>query len=189
LLLLTDVDGLLTAPPGTPGAERVPLYDARAEVLFGGASQGGTGGMEAKVEAARVATQAGVPVVITSGRLPGVVRRVVEGEDLGTLFPGAGRGDARRRWLQFATAPSGALHINAGARVALLDRKASLLPVGLERVEGEWEAGEVVRVIAGGVELGRGVCALSSGDARRVRGRQGERALVHRNDLVLLEQE
>ncbi len=186
LVLLTGVDGCYTAPPGSPGARRISVWSDDT-VEFGAVSEGGTGGMQAKVTAARVANRAGVPVVIADGFDGDVLARVLDGDDVGTLFLPGQRRTRRQNWLAFATAPRGIVTVNEGAAQAILDRGASLLPVGVTEVRGEFDAGEVVAVMHEGRILAHGVCARSSSAARDVLGQRDRGVLVHRDDLVLLE--
>ena len=187
LVLLTNVDGIFTAPPEEEGAQRISVW-SDDEVRFGSVSHGGRGGMKAKVEACRVANGAGVHVVVANGFEDGILHRILAGDDLGTLFPAERRQARHRRWLRFATSPAGVLIVNEGAREALVARNASLLPVGVVRVEGDFGSDEVV-AIAGedGVPFARGVCKPSSEEARGRLGKRGEAVLVHRSRLVFLE--
>lgn len=182
LLLLSDVDGVYTAPPSEPGAERIRTFDADAEVSIGAGSTFGRGGMASKIAAARVAAQSGVQAVIASGCTDGTLLAVVEGADVGTTFvakPGMNR---RRQWIAFATVPSGTLEVNEGARRAVVERNASLLAPGLVAVEGSFESGAVVRLACGGVEFARGILRCSSDElASRERG-----VVVHRDDIAIL---
>lgn len=187
LVLLSDIDGVYTAPPGEPGAERVGVWDGR-EVKVGAVSAGGRGGISAKIAAARLAARSGVPSVIASGYRPDTLLGVLAGQDLGTVFPPEGSLSKRRRWLAFATAPEGTLVVNDGARAALVQRNASLLLPGVVSVEGEWEAGAVVRLVSGGEEFARGRCDRSSAEIRGGLGAGATRgkALVHRDHVVIL---
>lgn len=186
LILLSNVDGLLTAPPDEAGARRVPVWKEQA-VEIGGRSAVGRGGMAAKLDAARVSARSGVATAIASGARPDVLHELLAGEDVGTLFPPHPRPPARRRWLAFATAPCGQLLLDAGAREAVLRQGASLLPIGVREVRGPFEAGAVVSLISAGEEIGRGICNLDSAAADRARQAAGpHRALVHRNHLVIL---
>ena len=182
LLLLSDVDGVYTAPPSEPGAERIRTFDATAEVSIGAGSAFGRGGMASKIGAARVAAQSGVQAVIASGCIPGTLLQVVDGADVGTTFlaePGMNR---RRQWIAFATVPSGTLEVNDGARRAVVERNASLLAPGLVRVDGTFESGAVVRLTCDGVEFARGILRCSSTElASRERG-----VVVHRDDIAIL---
>ena len=186
LILLSNVDGVLTAPPGEPGAERVSVWSGQ-DVTLGGRSSVGRGGMVAKIEAARVGARSGVATVIAHGGRPGVLGSILSGDDVGTVFPAATGQRARHAWLAFATVPEGRIEVDEGAREAVVARKASLLPIGVQEVVGTFEAGAVVSLVHAGEEFARGVCTLSAAEAdaaRLARGRS--KALVHRDNLVLL---
>jgi glutamate 5-kinase len=187
LVLLSDVDGLYTAPPGTPGAERVAVYDNRV-VQIGAGSTLGRGGMGAKVEAASLAARAGVTTVIASGVDGAALGQVLRGEDVGTVFPAVQGLSRRKRWIAFSTAPQGVVHVNKGAKQALVERQASLLAPGVVGVDGTFLAGSVVEIGCDGVVFARGVCARSSEDARAaMHGALKGKALVHRDDVVIIE--
>jgi glutamate 5-kinase len=150
LLLLSDVDGLYDGKPSLPGSSL--LSDVRVEsdlatVKFGsaGAAGVGTGGMHTKVEAARIATGAGIPVVLTSAEQ---AVAALAGEPVGTLFHSTGkRRPTRLLWLAHATEPKGALLLDAGAVRAVTERRASLLAAGLVGVTGSFVAGDPVDLV------------------------------------------
>ncbi len=186
LILLSNVDGLLSAPPGEPGSERIPVYTGQ-DVTLGGRSAVGRGGMAAKLEAAKVAAKSGVPTVIAHGGRTGVLDALMRGDDIGTLFPASRSLKARDSWLAYATVPAGRLHVNHGAHQAIVERNASLLPIGVESVHGDFGAGAVVSLVHKGEEFARGLCALSSSVATARCGQPGpHKALVHRDKLVIL---
>jgi glutamate 5-kinase len=201
LVLMTDVDGLWTADPRRdPDAARIPelsSIDDAPEVQTEGRSAGGTGGMSSKLQAAALASAAGTTVLIVDGSMPGVLSRALGGEDLGTVvWPSAPR-TARRRLIAFKAAHRGALVINEGALRALTERKASLLPIGVVRVEGEFARGDVVEIRDGSGRVhGRGIvnydaraCAALAGhhssEIARILGVRGYDAVVTRDNLVL----
>ncbi len=186
LVLLSDVEGVLTAPPGTPGAERVSVYRGES-VQIGAISPGGRGGIAAKMAAAQVAARGGAHTVIASGFDGDILRKVFRGDDVGTLFP-AGEGMSRRRsWMAFATAPQGTVTVNAGAREAMVVRKASLLPAGVVSVDGDFDAGAVVRIVCGN-EFARGTVAVDAVEARQMVGQSGRnKPMVHRDNMVILD--
>jgi glutamate 5-kinase len=189
LVLLSDVDGVYTAPPGEPGSARIDVWDEAREVRVGAVSDSGRGGIAAKIAAARLAARAGVPVVIASGFRPEALGEVVAGRDVGTVFAARGGLTRRRRWLAFATAPAGSLDVNEGAHAALVRRNASLLLPGVVGVQGDWEPGAVVRVRFEGREFARGRCDRSSAEVRAglgVAGRAGK-AVIHRDHVAILE--
>ncbi len=186
LVLLTDVDGVYSAPPSEPGAERIATWDDH-DVRIGALSDGGRGGMGAKIEAAKVATRAGVPVVIANGFSDGSLTAALDGADIGTFFPAEEGMNRRRQWLAFAAAPSGIVEVNEGAKVAMVTRNASLLPPGIVAVKGDFEAGDVVSVRCEGQEFARGRSAASAAEIRLFVPSQGKsRAVVHRDHVVIL---
>ncbi|MCP2264307.1 glutamate 5-kinase [Promicromonospora thailandica] len=199
LLLLTDVDGLHDAPPSRPGARRIPLVGdledvAGVEVTARGSSVG-TGGMVTKLESVRIATGAGVPAVLT---LAANAAAALAGQDVGTFFAATGRRtSARRLWIAHAARTQGRLHLDDGAARAVLGGRASLLPAGITRTEGEFDAGDPVELVApDGTVIARGLVTFDASDLPALLGRStyalrdelGEgydRVVVHRDDLVL----
>jgi glutamate 5-kinase len=156
--------------------------------------------MASKVASARIVTRTGVPAVVAPGREPDVLPRVLAGADLGTLFvPGADVLSARKHWIAYGARPAGRLVIDDGAVRALRDHGRSLLPAGIVAVEGEFDLGDTVSVIAstGGAELARGLTAYPATDLRKISGLQsaaiearlGYKSIdeaIHRDDLVIL---
>jgi len=187
LVLLTDVDGVMTTPPGTPGSERIRVYSGQ-EVVAGSVSASGRGGIAAKLEAARLAAHGGCATVVASGFRAGVLEQVVAGEDVGTLVPAEEGISRRRQWIAFAAAPQGVVSVDPGARQAMTERNASLLPPGVVEVRGEFGAGSVVSITCEDREFARGICGVSGADARALLGREGRsKPLVHRDHVVILE--
>ena len=202
LLLLSDVDGLWTGDPSEPGAQRVEVVapeDDLSGVRLGpaGRSGVGTGGMVTKVEAARIATRAGIPVVLTRADLAG---RALAGEPVGTRFlPCEHRPAARLHWLAHATTPRGRLYLDPGAVTAVVERRKSLLPAGITAVDGGFIAGDPVDLVdAEGRPVARGLVNYDAVELPHLLGRSTaelaatlgpayEREVVHRDDLVLLE--
>jgi len=205
LVLLSDVDGLYDAPPDTAGAgrhkphhlPRVERITPAIEAMAGAAgSELSRGGMQTKIEAAKIATGAGTHLIIASGRIEHPLRAIAEGAR-STWFVAAGTPvAARKKWIAGSLEPRGTLVIDAGA-VAALRRGNSLLPVGVVRIDGAFERGDAV-IIRGpdGAEIGRGLCAYDAADAQRIRGRSssdiasilgfsGRAEMVHRDDLVV----
>jgi glutamate 5-kinase len=179
LVLLSDVEGLYTADPqNDPGAKLIPVIDSiddRIEDMAGGAgSAHGTGGMVTKLEAARLATSSGVPVIIAKGSLPEVVIRAASGKSVGTFFTARdSKIESRQRWLLSGLSCMGRLFIDKGAAAALRRQKKSLLPAGIVEVEGSFNRGDVVDIYEkGGKQVGCGIANYSSGDLLRVRGEQ-----------------
>ena len=204
LVLLTDVDGLYTADPATdPRATKLDTIDVISDAIIRMASAHhdgvSVGGMVTKLQAAQKAAASGVPMIIASGREPGVLARILAGEPVGTYFvPKADRLGARKRWIAFAVAPQGRLTVDAGAARALRRQGRSLLPSGVTGVAGEFGAGEVVAVVdADGQEFARGLANFDAGELRRIRGvktqeieaRLGYKSVdevIHRDNLVIL---
>jgi len=196
LVILSDVDGLYTGNPRTDASARliplVPSITPEMEEGAGGSGSRGRGGMKTKLEAARIATAAGALALIASGREPGVLDRLFAGEEIGTLFlPGRALA-GKKRWIAYASLPAGTLTVNAGARAALVERNASLLPAGVVALLGEFEKGDVVRLVdEAGHELARGIVNYAAADARRLvgsppeRGSRGVPELVTRDNIVL----
>jgi glutamate 5-kinase len=201
LVLLSDVAGLYDGDPGLPGASLVP--EVHSEDDLGGVRVGragaagvGTGGMQTKLDAARIATGAGIPVVLTSADLAGAA---LAGDETGTLFHATGRRrPTRLLWLAHATEAKGVLTLDDGAVRAVVERRASLLAAGITAVAGAFVAGDPVD-LAGtdGVPVARGLVNFdaeelpqllgrSSRDLKRELGAAYEREVVHRDDLVLL---
>lgn len=184
LVLLTEVDGVHTRAPGTPGAEVVREGSALDDVAFGDASQLGRGGMKSKVVAAHMASEAGIPTVIAEGTGPDVLGPILAGEPRGTRFHGGDRElSAYKLWLRFAKEPVGALHVDDGARRAVVDDGRSLLAVGVTSCEGRFDAGDAVELVGpDGVAFARGVAGASASEiAERSPGHEA----VHRDRLVV----
>jgi glutamate 5-kinase len=201
LVLLSDVDGLYDGPPTKPGSRLIPAISSEADlagVATGsvGTAGVGTGGMATKIDAVRIATGAGIPVVLTSADHAAAA---LSGADVGTVFQVTGkRRPTRLLWLAHATEPKGSLVLDAGAVAAVTERRASLLAAGITRVTGVFSAGDPVslvdeqqRPVARGLvnfdadEL-PGLLGRSSKDLSRELGSAYEREVVHRDDLILL---
>jgi glutamate 5-kinase len=201
LVLLSDVDGVYDGDPAKPGTSRIgevrdPSDLADVEIGSTGKAGVGTGGMVTKVEAARIAAAAGVPVVLTSAVH---AADALTGQDTGTFFHPTGKRSADRLlWLQHASTPQGALTLDDGAVQAVVDRRKSLLPAGIAAVEGEFSAGDPVELRDGtGHAVARGLVNFDAKEIPRLIGRSTrelardlgpayEREVVHRDDLVLL---
>ena len=205
LILLSDVDGLYTADPGTDTtAEHIPEIRSIDEATLAMAgetrSDVGTGGMATKVQAARIATHAGCATVVASGTVVNPVAALLDGARHTVFFAPATPAAARKQWLAGVLDVAGELHLDDGAVTALRDG-GSLLPVGVTSVDGEFGRGDVVRLVDGrGAELGRGLAEYSREEARRILGcrsddiesrlgYRGRAVMVHRDELVLFENE
>ena len=189
LVILTTVDGVMEnfgkANPRT--ISTVEQIDGVLERLAGGTnSETAVGGMASKIQAAKIAVRSGIPMVIASGRKKNVLARITDGEDEGTLFvPKPAKLKGRKRWIAFFHHPKGALFVDDGAKLALREKGKSLLPPGVSRCEGEFAAGDVVRICdLNGTEFARGIARFT---ASEVRDRKLVRVeIVHRDDLVIL---
>jgi glutamate 5-kinase len=201
VVLLSDVDGLYDAPPDANAAARhipcVARVTSEIEAMAGAAgSELSRGGMQTKIEAARIATNAGTHLVIASGRIDNPLRAVAEGARCTWFLTAANPVTARKKWIAGSLEPKGTLTIDAGA-VSALRRGKSLLPAGVIRVDGAFARGDAV-IIRGpeGAEIGRGLCAYDAEDAQKIRGRSsneissllgfsGRAEMIHRDDLVV----
>ncbi len=201
LVLLSDVDGVYDGDPSRPGTSRIaevrgPEDLAGVEIGSAGKAGVGTGGMVTKVEAARIAAAAGIPVVLTSAVH---AADALAGGDTGTYFHPAGKRSADRLlWLQHASTPRGALTLDDGAVRAVVDRRTSLLPAGIAAVEGEFSAGDPVELRdTAGRAVARGLVNFDAKEIPQLIGRSTrelarelgpayEREVVHRDDLVIL---
>jgi glutamate 5-kinase len=139
--------------------------------------------MRTKIEAARIATQAGVDLVIAQGREPDAILRLARGEEIGTRFVAQPGLSGRKRWIAYGRSPAGTLVMNDCARKALLGG-SSLLPIGIVDIEGEFDAGALVAVRDSVGDYGRGLVNFSSGELRRVAGQHSSQiaALLGRSD-------
>ncbi|MEU8919329.1 glutamate 5-kinase [Kitasatospora sp. NPDC048545] len=201
LVLLSDVDGLYDGDPSRPGTSRIARVSGAhdldgIEIGSAGKAGVGTGGMVTKVEAARIATGAGIPVVLTAASH---AADALAGRPTGTLFLRTGaRTSDRMLWLAHASSPRGALHLDAGAVEAVVSAGASLLPAGVTKVDGEFAAGDPVDLLAeNGHIVARGLVNFDARELPRLLGRSTrdlaqefgaayEREVVHRDDLVVL---
>lgn len=204
VVLLTDQKGLYTADPRKdPKAElirTVETIDERIVALCGGSGTDlGTGGMATKVAAAKVATAAGVRLIIASGDRPEQIPDLLEGRGEGTTFlPSEQRVLSRKSWLSSATICQGSLIVDEGAEKALADKGSSLLPKGLREIQGDFVRGAAVEIVnAKGQAIARGLTRYGSEDLRKIAGHHSHEiedllgfthgdVAVHRDDLVLM---
>jgi glutamate 5-kinase len=204
LLLLTDQPGLFTADPRTdPNAQLIPevrAIDDTLRNLAGNSVSGlGVGGMITKLQAADIARRAGADVVIASGRAPNVITRVNGREAVGTRFPALETPlENRKRWIFAGPTPAGSLVIDAGAVLALVEQKRSLLPAGIVAVAGNFERGDAISILKpDGRELARGIARYNSQEMTKIKGCHSDEidgrlgyaygpVAVHRNDLILV---
>ena len=206
LVLLSDIDGLYTAPPQLdPNARHIPVVTAITpdiQAMAGGAGSAlSKGGMKTKVEAGRIALAAGTHMVITTGTVMHPLRAIGDGCRVTWFLAGTDPVTAKKRWIGGHLEPRGTLYVDPGAAAALIKGK-SLLPAGVTQIEGTFDRGDAVIICAdatGGEpvrELGRGLVAYASGDTALIIGKRsaeietilgfsGRAELVHRDDLVL----
>lgn len=202
LIILSVVDGLLTADPKDPNSRRIPLVERYDDDLFNlvGASKSsrGTGGMKTKLEAVRTATAVGVNVIIANGKQPNVLSEIISGADIGTLFMGEGDGvSAWKRWIGYTIPPKGRLVLDAGARRAVELQGKSLLAIGIVRVDGDFAKGEVVSLVdQNGDEFARGLTNYDANAAQTIVGKRTDEIarelgsvpydeVIHRDNLVV----
>jgi glutamate 5-kinase len=202
LVLLSDVEGLYSADPNKDTQARivpeVRHITPEIEAMAGSSSSGvGSGGMTAKILAAKIAVAAGCHLCIAAGAHKHPLRRLEEGAACTWFVPSATPAAARKQWIAGTLRPAGAITIDGGALRALLDGK-SLLPAGVTGARGRFERGDTVSVLTSdGAEVARGIVAYSDADAARIMGRKsseieallgfrGRDEMIHRDDLVLL---
>ncbi len=200
LVLLSDIDGLYSAPPGTPGAKIIPEVSEitpEIEAMAGKPVSGlGSGGMITKIEAGKIALASGCNMVIASGHALHPLARIEGGESCTWFRSGANPLQSRKRWIAGTLVPMGRLHIDEGA-VSALSKGKSLLPAGVKRIEGSFARGDAVSIVSeAGIEIARGLVAYDRDDAARIAGRKtseieaalgfrGRDEMVHRDDLVM----
>jgi glutamate 5-kinase len=200
LVLLTDTPGLFTADPRLDAAasliEEIAEVDAALEALAGGTrSARGSGGMATKLAAAKIAAWSGVRAVIAAADAPEVISGAIEGRAVGTAFlPRAERLSSRKLWIAFARGAEGRIVVDDGARRALCRDYRSLLPAGVQGVEGSFDVDDAVEIVdAGGTPFAKGLVRYPAAVLRDVAGRRTSELaeglpheVVHRDDLVVL---
>lgn len=203
VIILSDVDGLYTCDPSKPEAviiRKVENITSELKDSLEGKSKLGRGGIQSKVKAAEIATTCGIPVVIANSRRENVIIDILAGKQVGTYFTPQKRMNAVKRWIAYGAAVKGEIHVNAGARKAILEG-SSLLPVGVTKVVGHFKACDVVSLVGeDGVEFAKGNPNLASGELNLIKGLQvteakkklgsecPKEAIEHRN-IHLLEEE
>jgi len=204
LVILTDVEGLYEHAP-VPDQPRPPLIRTVQKITpairlaaSGAGTRFGSGGMITKLEAATNAARSGAATVLCNGRIGGVLEKLINGEEHGTLFEPGERLRSKKHWLAFTAKAHGRVVIDEGAVRALIERGRSLLPAGILRIEGDFNVGDSVSCVDGqGAEIARGLAVYSSEDIQRLAGRptkdiarvlgytNGDE-IIHRDDLVLV---
>jgi glutamate 5-kinase len=202
LVLLSDIDGLYTAPPqNNPDATLIPVVPritAEIEAMAGGAaSELSRGGMTTKIEAAKIAVAGGAHMIIANGKRLNPVRAILDGQSCTWFLTPSDPVRARKRWIGGSLDIKGTLSVDDGAATALRSGK-SLLPAGIRQIEGEFERGDAVLVrTLSGAEIARGLAGYDAAEARailgansrdiqRILGYAGRSAMVHRDDMVLV---
>ncbi|SDE72945.1 glutamate 5-kinase [Sporomusa acidovorans] len=204
LIILSDIEGVYTANPQTdPQAalvsEIADITPAIEDMAGGPGTLRGTGGMYTKIQAAKIAVNSGVTMVIASGGREGVVRDIIRGSKVGTIFMSKeSRLHIRKRWLAFGVRVSGRVIVDKGCEAALLKEGSSLLAAGITAVEGNFELGNTISIVSVcGQELARGISNYSSDDVKKIKGAHTHEIsmllgskpydeVVHRDNLVLL---
>ena len=201
LVLLSDIDGLYTAPPNeNPDAKHIPLVTEITPEIEAMAGDAGTelskGGMKTKITAGKIALAAGTNMVITTGKIAHPLRAISQGARVTWFIAKSDPVTARKRWISGQLVPNGQIFLDAGAEKALLTGK-SLLPAGVTRIDGSFDRGDAVIIrAADGRELGRGLVAYTAAEARRIMGKrssetaailgyEGRVTLIHRDDMAL----
>lgn len=205
LIILSDVDGLYTANPQTHAdAKIIPLVkeiDKHCYDIAGGAGSSiGTGGMYTKIQAASMATAAGVDMVIASGSMDGVIRRICQGEEIGTMFQAKDSNiHSKKRWLLSGSKPAGTITVDAGCCRAIIGRGSSLLPVGIVAVDGVFHEGDIVNVLHDGIVIARGIVSYDAAAIDVIKGHKTEELplllghdgiyeeVIHRDNLVAMQ--
>lgn len=207
LIILSDIEGLYTANPQTdPTATLISEVEAITPYIYeisgGAGSSRGTGGMFTKIEAANIATNSGVHMIIASGEHNDTLRAIMNGENRGTHFwPQQDTPHMKKRWMAFGARLKGSIMVDDGCRDALVHKGSSLLPAGILGAEGDFEEGDTVKIIHNGEEIGRGIVNFTRGDIDIIKGHQSTSipellnvrdtyaVAIHRDNLVVLRQE
>jgi glutamate 5-kinase len=194
LCLLSTVPGVYDGDPDDPATQCIECWDDRLhqieDIVSRGTSSLGRGGMHSKLAIARKAAKLGTEVVIADGADPEIMSRILGG-GAGTRFPALGEASPAKRWLASADGhATGSVTVNAGAESALTDsnRLASLLPVGIEAVDGRFSRGDVIQILnPGGRVLGCGQARYDHREAGRLMGQRGQKPLIHYDYLYLVD--
>ena len=173
IIILSDVDGLYTSDPQDPKAELIKTVDCITCELkdsLAGKSRWGRGGIQSKVKAAEIATTCGIPVVVANSRRENVILDILAGKKVGTLFKAQTRMPAVKRWIAYGASVKGQIHVNEGAKKAILEG-GSLLPVGVAKVVGHFKADDIVALVGeDDVEFAKGNPNYTSGELNLIKG-------------------
>ena len=204
LIILSDVDGLYTKNPAIEkNAELIREVDRVTDDILkiaGGSISGvGKGGMQSKVVAAKTAAMMGTNTIVALGRETDVLKRIINGEKIGTCFykTKQNRLHAKKQWVGFAAKPKGFIYVDDGAKTALLHHGSSLLPVGVKSASGNFASGDVVNICCGTCEIARGLTNYSSDEINKIAGQKSKEIekilgshpydeVIHRDNLILL---
>lgn len=202
LIILSDVEGLYTSDPKKDVQARLVSFvekvDKKIEQMaLGTCVEGRVGGMQTKIEAAKIATRSGIPVAIGGGK--DFLEAFFRGQETGTVFlPVESKLQARKKWIAYGTRAKGALVIDAGAKKAIIEAGSSLLPVGIKEIRGRFQSGDAVRLLdVQGEGFARGIVYYSSDELIKIKGlhtheiehKLGYRhydEAIHRDNLVIL---
>ncbi len=190
LIILTTVDGVIEnfGKANAQTISTIEQINEDVENMAGGTdSETAVGGMASKIQAAKIVSRSGIPLVIASGRKSDVLAGIMDGEEEGTIFvPHPTRLRGRKRWIAFFHHPRGTLFVDEGAKHALRENGRSLLPPGVKGFEGEFKSGDVLRICdMDGTEFARGICNFSSAEIE-AREKLARVEVVHRDNLVIL---
>jgi glutamate 5-kinase len=205
LILLSSVDGLYTTPPAPGTSCRVlsvvdSISDDIKKLAFKQKTKEGVGGMESKLEAANIATGSGEAVIIANGMQSEILSKIMNYDNVGTLFvPYNKKIASRKRWIGFTVKPKGKIYIDGGALSALQKKGKSLLPSGVVKIDGKFVKGDVVSIVDvdGNKEVARGLMNYSDDEVRKVKGLRTSLIkktlgykpydeIIHRDNIVLL---
>lgn len=186
LINLTDVDGFYMQDGVLSEINEITEEIEKAAMPT--KSKVGTGGMQTKLEAAKICSHTGVTMVIANGRKAGVISALAEGEKIGTAFtPAASKKESKKRWLAHGLKQQGTIIVDSGAENALLKGGKSLLPIGIKSIKGKFEAGTLVSIAnQQEKEIARGLINISSNELEKVVGKKGVSEVIHRDNLVVL---
>jgi len=175
VIILSDVDGLYTKDPQDPTADLIKNVDCvtcELKESINGKSRLGRGGIQSKVKAAEIATTCGIPVIIANSRRENIIADILAGKQVGTYFKPQPKLPAVKRWIAYGASVKGQIHVNEGAKKAII-KGSSLLPVGLTKIVGRFDAGDIVSLIGeDGTEFAKGNPNYSSGDLNVIKGLQ-----------------